>query len=79
MLAWYAIAVMGLNGQVRLFYQDKTWVGLKTLSGRKIPARGIKPKDNGDDASEIREMPEAVIASIVGWKWILDAISVAEI
>ena len=54
MLAWYAIAVMGLNGQVRLFYQDKTWVGLKTLSGRKIPARGIKPKDNGDDASKIR-------------------------
>jgi hypothetical protein len=27
----------------------------------------------------LEEMSEAVIASIVGWKWILDAISVAKI
>jgi len=44
MLAWYAIAVMGLNGQVRFFCQDETRIGLKTISGRKITAKGVKPK-----------------------------------
>lgn len=44
MLSWYAITVVGLSGQVRFFCQDETRVGLKTISGRKITARGIKPK-----------------------------------
>jgi DDE superfamily endonuclease len=44
MLAWYAITVMGLSGQVRFFCQDETRIGLKTISGRKITATGIKPK-----------------------------------
>ena len=44
MLAWYAITVMGLSGQVRFFCQDETRLGLKTISGRKITATGIKPK-----------------------------------
>lgn len=44
MLAWYAIAVIGLSGQVRFFCQDETRIGLKTISGRKITAKGIKPK-----------------------------------
>ena len=44
MLAWYAIAVMGLTGQVRFFCQDETRIGLKTISGRKITAKGVKPK-----------------------------------
>jgi len=44
MLAWYAIAVMGLSGPVRFFCQDETRLGLKTISGRKITAKGIKPK-----------------------------------
>ena len=44
MLAWVAIAVMGLSGQVRFFCQDETRLGLKTISGRKITAKGIKPK-----------------------------------
>lgn len=43
MLAWYAVAVMGLGGQVRFFCQDETRLGLKTISGRKITAKGIKP------------------------------------
>jgi DDE superfamily endonuclease len=43
MLAWYAIAVMGVSGQVRFFCQDETRLGLKTISGRKITAKGIKP------------------------------------
>jgi transposase len=46
MLAWYAIAVMGLTGQVRFFCQDETRIGLKTISGRKITAKGVKPKGN---------------------------------
>ncbi|XGV98479.1 MAG: IS630 family transposase (plasmid) [Leptolyngbya sp. BL-A-14] len=44
MLAWYALAVMGLSGQVRFFCQDETRIGLKTISGRKITVKGIKPK-----------------------------------
>jgi hypothetical protein len=44
MLAWYAVAVMGLGGPVRFFCQDETRLGLKTISGRKITAKGIKPK-----------------------------------
>jgi hypothetical protein len=44
MLAWHAITVMGLSGQVRFFCQDETRIGLKTISGRKITAKGVKPK-----------------------------------
>jgi DDE superfamily endonuclease len=44
MLAWAAIAVMGLSGQVRFFCEDETRIGLKTISGRKITAKGVKPK-----------------------------------
>jgi DDE superfamily endonuclease len=44
MLAWVAITVMGLSGQVRFLCEDETRVGLKTISGRKITLRGVKPK-----------------------------------
>lgn len=44
MLAWYAVAVMGLSGQVRFFCEDETRIGLKTISGRKITSIGVKPK-----------------------------------
>lgn len=44
LLAWYAIAVMGLSGRVRYFCQDETRLGLKTISGRKITAKGVKPR-----------------------------------
>ena len=44
MLAWYASAVLGLHGPVRFFCQDETRLGLKTISGRKITARGVKPQ-----------------------------------
>lgn len=35
---------MGMSGQVRFFCEDETRIGLKTISGRKITARGVKPK-----------------------------------
>jgi hypothetical protein len=44
MLAWYAVAVLGLSGPVRFFCQDETRLGLKTISGRKITAQGVKPQ-----------------------------------
>ena len=44
MLAWFAVSVLGLSGQVRFFCEDETRIGLKTISGRKITARGVKPK-----------------------------------
>ena len=43
-LAWYAVAVLGLSGPVRFFCQDETRIGLKTISGRKITAKGVKPQ-----------------------------------
>ena len=47
MLAWFAIAVLGLSGRVRFFCGDETRMGLKTISGRKITVRGVKPRGKG--------------------------------
>jgi hypothetical protein len=44
MLAWAAITVIGLCGQVRFLCEDETRIGLKTISGRKITAKGVKPQ-----------------------------------
>jgi hypothetical protein len=44
MIAWYVVTVLGVTGKVRFFCQDETRIGLKTISGRKITARGVKPK-----------------------------------
>lgn len=44
LLSWYAIAVLGMNKTIRFFCQDETRIGLKTISGRRITARGVKPK-----------------------------------
>jgi len=44
MLAWVAVTVLGLRGHVRFFCQDETRLGLKTISGRKMTAKGVKPK-----------------------------------
>jgi hypothetical protein len=38
-----AITAMGLGEKVRFFNEDETRIGLKTISGRKITARGVKP------------------------------------
>jgi DDE superfamily endonuclease len=38
LLAWYAVTVLGLQGQVRYFCEDETRVGLK------ITAKGVKPQ-----------------------------------
>lgn len=35
---------MGMSGPVRFLCEDETRIGLKTISGRKITARGVKPK-----------------------------------
>ncbi|QZZ20284.1 IS630 family transposase [Leptothermofonsia sichuanensis E412] len=44
MLAWFAVAVLGLTERVRFLCEDETRISLKTISGRKITASGIKPK-----------------------------------
>lgn len=43
MLVWVALSGLGCSGNVRFFCGDETRVGLKTLGGRKITAKGIKP------------------------------------
>ena len=44
MLSWVATTMMGFNGQIRFLYQDETRLGLKTISGRKITSKGVKPR-----------------------------------
>ena len=44
MLSWVATTMMNCQGKIRFFYQDETRLGLKTISGRKITAKGVKPK-----------------------------------
>jgi hypothetical protein len=44
MIAWYVVTLLGVTRKVRFFCQDETRIGLKTISGRKITARGVKPK-----------------------------------
>jgi hypothetical protein len=44
MLAAFALTVLGMSGNVRFLCQDETRIGLKTLSGRKITCKGVKPK-----------------------------------
>ena len=43
MLAFFAITVLGWSGSVRFFCQDESRFGLKTLTGRRMTARGVKP------------------------------------
>ena len=43
MLASFALQVLGWSGAVRFFCQDESRFGLKTLTGRRITARGVKP------------------------------------
>lgn len=46
MLAFVALTVLEWRGSVRFFCQDESRFGLKTLTGRRITARGIKPVGN---------------------------------
>ena len=43
MLAFFALNVLGWSGSVRFFCQDESRFGLKTLTGRRITTRGVKP------------------------------------
>lgn len=43
MLVWVALNIMGWSGGVRFFCGDETRLGLKTLGGRKITAKEVKP------------------------------------
>lgn len=44
MLAYFAWSMLGWRGQVRFFCGDESRFGLKTLTGRKLTTRGVKPK-----------------------------------
>ena len=43
MLCWVIVNVMKLGNKIRFFCADETRLGLKTISGRKITKRGVKP------------------------------------
>jgi hypothetical protein len=43
MLVWVAVSVLNWSGNIRFFCGDETRLGLKTLGGRKITAKGVKP------------------------------------
>lgn len=43
MLHWFCLAVLCTTKTIRLCCQDETRIGLKTITGRKITAKGVKP------------------------------------
>ena len=43
MLSWVAITMMSNIGKIRFLCEDQTRLALKTISGRKITAKGVKP------------------------------------
>ena len=43
MLSWMAIGLRGLQTKIRFLCEDETRIGLKTISGRKITVKGVKP------------------------------------
>ncbi|WP_199320770.1 hypothetical protein [Leptolyngbya sp. FACHB-261] len=43
MLVAVAWSLLGWRGKVRFFCGDETRLGLKTLGGRNITAKGVKP------------------------------------
>ena len=43
MLSWVAITMMGKTEKIRFLCEDETRLGLKTISGRKITLKGVKP------------------------------------
>lgn len=43
MLAWFSLSLLGMQRRVRFFCGDEARFGLKTVSGRKITAKGVKP------------------------------------
>src|SRR4028119_409658 len=43
MLVTVAWSVLGWSGNIRFFCGDETRLGLKTVGGRKITAKGVKP------------------------------------
>jgi hypothetical protein len=43
MLSWVAITMMSNIGKIRFLCEEETRLGLKTISGRKITAKGVKP------------------------------------
>jgi transposase len=43
MLSWVAITMMSNIGKIRFLCEDETRLALKTISGRKITSKGVKP------------------------------------
>lgn len=43
-IAWFALSLLNWSSTIRFFCGDETRLGLKTLGGRKITAKGVKPK-----------------------------------
>ena len=43
MLSWVAMTMMSNTGKIRFLCENETRLGLKTISGRKITAKGVKP------------------------------------
>jgi len=43
MLVAVAVSLLGWSGNIRVFCGDETRLGLKTIGGRKITAKGVKP------------------------------------
>jgi hypothetical protein len=43
MLHWFCLTELCTTKTIRFFCEDETRIGLKTITGRKITASGVKP------------------------------------
>ena len=43
MLHWVGLNILLNGAKIRFFCEDETRIGLKTLTGRKVTKKGIKP------------------------------------
>lgn len=43
MLHWFCLTVLCTNKTIRFWCEDETRIGLKTITGRKITHKGVKP------------------------------------
>jgi len=43
MLHWFCLTVLCTTKTIRFWCEDETRIGLKTITGRKITSKGVKP------------------------------------
>ena len=72
MLHWVALNLLLTTAKIRFFCADETRIGLKTLTGRKITKKGIKPLGEVQSqfqATFLYEIVESLTEEHLFWKF----------